>query len=108
MEHFSGGTHGKQSVCQCRRHKRLRFDPWVRKIPWSRKWQPTPVFWPGEFHGQRSLSDDSPHGCKELYTTEHMSTHEELTKGRARGKLRTDGISLQNISGCVFAELFSP
>ena len=63
---------------------RLRFDPGVRKIPWSRKWQPAPVFWPGEFHGQRSLADDSPQGCTELYTTEHMSTHEELTKGRAR------------------------
>ena len=31
------------------------FDPWVRKIPWGRKWQPTPVFLPGEFNGQRSL-----------------------------------------------------
>ena len=35
---------------------RLRFNPWVEKIPWSRKWQPTPVFLPGEFHGQRSLA----------------------------------------------------
>ena len=34
--------HGKQSTCQCRRHKKCRFDPWVRKTPWSRKWQPTP------------------------------------------------------------------
>ena len=33
-----------------------RFDPWVRKIPWKRKWQPTPVFFPGESHGQRSLT----------------------------------------------------
>ena len=35
-------------------HKRCRFDPWVRKIPWKRKWQPTQVFLPGESHGQRS------------------------------------------------------
>ena len=35
--------------------RRYRFDPWVGKIPWRRKWQPTPVFLPGEFHGQRSL-----------------------------------------------------
>ena len=35
---------------------RPRFDPWVRKIPWNRKWHPTPVFWPGKFHGQRSLA----------------------------------------------------
>ena len=31
------------------------FDPWVRKIPWKREWLPTPVFLPGEHHGQRSL-----------------------------------------------------
>ena len=43
---------GKESACQYRRHKRLRFDPEVRKIPWSRKWQPTPAFLPGKFHGQ--------------------------------------------------------
>ena len=42
---------GKESACQCRR---CRFNPWVRKIPWRRKWQPTPVFLPGESHGQRS------------------------------------------------------
>ena len=52
---FPGGTSGKGSSCQCRRHKRRRFDPWVGKIPYSRKWQPTPVFLPGESHGQRSL-----------------------------------------------------
>ena len=46
---------GKESVYQCRRHRRCRFDPWVRTIPWSRKWQLTPVFVPGEFQGQRSL-----------------------------------------------------
>ena len=40
------------------------FDPWVGKIPW-RAWQPTPVFLPGEFHGQRSLAGYSPWGRKE-------------------------------------------
>ena len=44
----SGGASGKKSACQCRRRKRHRFDPWVRKIPWRRKWQPTPVFLPGK------------------------------------------------------------
>ena len=44
----------KVSAYQCRRHKRCKFDLWVRKIPWSKKWQPTPVFLPGESHGQRS------------------------------------------------------
>ena len=41
-------------------HKRLGFDSWVRKIPWRRAWQPTPVFLPGKFHGQRSVADYSP------------------------------------------------
>jgi len=45
----------KESACHGGRHKRLRLDPWVRKIPWNRKWQPAPVFLPGKFHGQRSL-----------------------------------------------------
>ena len=40
--------------------ERPRFDPWAGKIPWTRKWQPTPVFLPGEFHGQRSLECCSP------------------------------------------------
>ena len=37
---------GKQSTCQCKRYKRHGFSPWVRKISWRRKWQPTPVFLP--------------------------------------------------------------
>ena len=45
---FPGGTSGKESACQCRRHKRCGFSRWVRKIPWRRKWQPTPVFLPGD------------------------------------------------------------
>ena len=57
-----GGASGKESACQCSRHKRLRFYPWVRKIPWSRKWQPTPVLLPGKFHGRRSLVGYSPWG----------------------------------------------
>ena len=43
---------GEESTCQCRRH---RFDAWVGKIPWRRKWQPTPVFLLGKSHGQGSL-----------------------------------------------------
>jgi len=52
---------------QCRR---LRFDSWVRKIPWGREWQPTPVFLPGEFLAQWSLEDCNPWGLKELDMTE--------------------------------------
>ena len=68
---------GKESAWQCRRHKRLRFDPRVRKIPWNRKWQATPVFLLGKFYGQRSLVGYSPWCPKELNTTEHI-THKRL------------------------------
>ena len=47
---------GKESTCQLRRFKRCGFESWVRKIPWSRKWQPIPGFFPGKFCGQRSLA----------------------------------------------------
>ena len=50
--------------------KRCGFSPWVRKVPWSRKWQPTPVFLPGKSHGQRSLVGNSPWGRKESDTAE--------------------------------------
>ena len=46
---------GKESTCQCKRHRRGRFDPWVGKIPWRREWLPTLVFLPGKFYGQRRL-----------------------------------------------------
>ena len=52
-----------------------RFDPWVRKITWSRKCQPTPVFLPEKFHGQRSLVGYSSWGWKELEATEHASLY---------------------------------
>ena len=50
---------GKESICQCRNYRKLRFNPEVRKISWSRKWKPTPVFLPGKFCGQRSLTGHS-------------------------------------------------
>ena len=65
-----GGASGKELTCQCRRHKRCGFNPCVGKIPWKRAWQPTPVFLPGESHGQRSLAGYSPWGHKELGTAE--------------------------------------
>ena len=64
---FPGGSAGKESTCNAGDTE----DPWVRKIPWWRIWQPTPVFLPGKPHGQRSLAGYSTKGCKELDTTEH-------------------------------------
>ena len=62
----------KESACKCRRRV---FDPWVGKLPQRRKWQPLLVFWPGEFHGQRSLVGYSPWGRRarhDLVTKQHL------------------------------------
>ena len=66
---------GKESTCQFRER---RFDSWVGKIPWRRKWQPTPVFLSGKPHGQRSLVGYSPWGHKESDTTEQLSNSNNL------------------------------
>ena len=68
---------GKEPACQCRRCRKLWFNPCVRKIPWGRKWKPPSVFLPGEFHGQRSLAGYSPRGHKGSDMTEwlNMNTH---------------------------------
>ena len=58
---------GKESACQCRR---CGFAPWVRKISWRRKWQPTPIFLPGKSYRQGSLEDYSSRGRKEPDPTE--------------------------------------
>ena len=55
-----------------------------KKIPRRRKWQPTSVFWPGEFHGQRSLAGYSPWGLKESDTTEQLSLIHIHTLGKYR------------------------
>ena len=52
--------------------RETQVHPWVGKIPWRRKWQPTPVLLPGKFHGRRSLVGYSPWGCKESDTTERL------------------------------------
>ena len=59
---------GKESIYQCRRHRRLRFDPWVRKILWRKAWQTTPVFLPEKSHGQRNLV------AYNLWSTVHEAT----------------------------------
>ena len=81
----------KKSTYQCRRH---RFHPGVGKNPWRRKWQPTPVFLPGESHGQRSLAGYSPWDHKESDTTERLSMRAIYIKAQmvpeaASGALQT-------------------
>ena len=71
---FPGGSSGKEPTCQCRRHRRHKIDPWVRKIPWRRAWQFTPVFLPGELHGQRNLV-----GYKQIKIKFYKSTPKNYT-----------------------------
>ena len=67
----------KNPLCQCRRHKRHGLNPLVRKIIWSRKWQPTPVFLPRKFHGQRSLAVYSPWGRRVRH---NWAQHNDILK----------------------------
>ena len=70
---FPGGSDGTESACGRFSCGRPEFNPWVGKILWRREWHPTPVFLPGESHGQRSLVGYSPWGRKESDTTEQLS-----------------------------------
>ena len=74
-----------------------RFDPWVRKISWRRKWQSTPVFLPGEFYGQRSLVGYSPWGHKESDTTKWL-THTHTHRAKE---------SLKSVSKALYPKAFS-
>ena len=65
-----GGASGIELACQCRRHRRCRFSPWVQEGPLEEGMAPIPVFLLGESHGQRSLAGYSPWGHKESDTTE--------------------------------------
>ena len=74
---FPGGSVVKNlfAIKEIRRHG---FDPWIRKIPWRRAWQPTPVFMPGESHGQRSLVGYNPQGGTELDAMKWLSRHASM------------------------------
>ena len=80
---FPCGASGKEPICQCRRHRRRGFNPWVWKIPWRRARQSTPTFLLGESLGKRSLAGYSPRDSK-------------IERGRRRGQQRMrwlDGIT---------------
>ena len=102
---FPGGTSGKEPACQCRRHKRCGFDPLVKKIPWRRAWQPTPVFLSGKSHGQRSPVGYSPlgHKVKWLSThTHHFQKERHISQREAatslEGAFPTKGASSGRLS----------
>ena len=77
---FKSNMHLKKNfhIAQLVKNLPAMLETWVRKIPWRRKWQPTPVFWPGEFHGQRSLTGYSPWSCEESDTTERLTLTEHV------------------------------
>ena len=104
LKGFPGSASGKEPTCQYWRHKRYRFYPWVRKIPWRRKWQPTPVFLPGESHRLRRLVGYSPQAHKELDTAEvtwHTHT-QKMLKVRWRSETGKGRESVKSALICKF------
>ena len=108
---------GKEPTHQCRRQKRWGFSPWAGKIPWSRKWQPTPVFLPGKFHGQRSLVGYNPWGRTESDMTAHTVFISQVTivspvvkKKEKKKKLRNLNYLTQKrfISGSYYIPISGP
>ena len=79
---FPAGASGKDPACQCRRHKRQVFSPWVGRIPWRRAWQPTSIFMPGDARGQSSLAGYSPWGSQRIrhdWATKHSTAWNAIT-----------------------------
>ena len=97
-----GGASGKEPACQCRRLKRLGFSPWVGKIPWRRARQLTPVFLPGESHGQRSLGGYSPQvdgKCQVVVDTSmelrvHCRERGREKGGRGKKAMKENGVKI--------------
>ena len=88
---------GQEPTSQYRRHQRLGFQPWVRKILWRWVWQPTLEFLPGEPHGQRTLADYSPWGCKQSDTT-GLLTHTPEVRERSRTDPTLVPLVMQDLS----------
>ena len=63
------------------------FDPWVGKIPWGRAWEPTPVFLPGESHGQKRLAGYGPHGHKDWSDLAHTHTSRMIIDTKILNKI---------------------
>ena len=75
---FPDGASSKEPACQCRRHKRCGFDPWVGKITWRRAWQQTPVVFSEESHGQKEEPGGMAHRVSNSRTRlKQFSMHEE-------------------------------
>ena len=82
---------------QCRR---CRFDSWVRKILWRRKWQPTPIFLPGKYHGQRILAGYHPWGPKRV--KDDLATQQQEKAKTIKAKINSDLLKLKSF--CITKE----
>ena len=101
---------GNESVFFVRCIFRAGFYPWVRKIPWRRKWQPTPVFLPGEFHGWRSLVSGSPWGHKVRHnwvTNLHWMEESCLNRPKRDGVRMAGFLPFRLCSGVSSVQLLS-
>ena len=74
VTHLTGGASGKESTCYAVVVRNMGLTSGLGRFPWSRKWHSIPVFFPGKFHGQRSLVGYSPWGRKESDTTVHTQS----------------------------------
>ena len=79
---------GKESTCQCRRRKQRKFDPWMGKIPWRRKWWPIPIFLPGESH--RGTWQATVHRIAKTQTrlSTHAGNRSNMPRGAAKKRKR--------------------
>ena len=87
----------KRIRLQCRR---CRFDPWVRKILWRRKWQPTPIFLPEKYHGQRILAGYCPWGPKRV--KDDLATQQQEKAKTTKAKINWDLVKLKSF--CITKE----
>ena len=87
---FPGGPSGKEPSCQCRKHKRCGFNPWVWKIPQRRAQQQSPVFLPGESHGQRSLVGYGLQGLKQSDVTSDIVYNLPRSHNSLRGTVHKE------------------
>ena len=109
---FPGGTSGKEPTCPCRRRETCKFNSWVGQIPWRRAWQPTPVFLPGESHGQRSLVHrvaQSLTGLKRISThTLILHSHVEATNKGVTGNCYLSATRRDEDNFCSKVTITSP
>ena len=108
-EHWQGAkVHALEPSCQCRSCKRRRFDLWIGKIPWNRKWQPTPVFLPGESHAEEPGRLYSPWSRKKSDTIEHACTECQWRALWTGGWMRQSGSKPQEGTQHGWAEAACP